>query len=64
MSRRALPKSERRTNNVLLNLNEQERDALDHQVERHQVETQTYLRTLILAADAGEIDVPPTLFEP
>jgi hypothetical protein len=55
MSRRRVAKTERKTPNVSLLLNEMERDALDAGAERFGVELQTYLRTLILAAYSGEL---------
>ena len=63
------PKSERRSHDLLLKLNETERDALDADVDRlaeqlgRDVAYQTYLRTLILAAHSGELAVTPRMFE-
>lgn len=63
-----LAKHERRSNNVLLCLNERERDALDRLVKRlrpgaEPLEYQTCLRTLILAAERGDLPVNPALFQ-
>jgi prolyl-tRNA editing enzyme YbaK/EbsC (Cys-tRNA(Pro) deacylase) len=63
MSRRRLAKTERKTPNLHLLLNETERDALDAGAEKFGVELQTYVRTLILAAHSGELPIAPTMFE-
>lgn len=60
---RRLPKEIRKTNNVLLRLNDDERDALEAEAERLDVEHQTYLRVLILAVHKGELTIPRGLFQ-
>lgn len=64
MGRPRLPRSIRKSNNVFLVLNDQERDALEAQADRFGVELNTYVRVLILAAHSGELPVNATMFEP
>jgi hypothetical protein len=62
------PKAARKSHDLLLKLNERERDALDADVDRlaeqlgRDVAYQTYLRTLILAAHSGELPITPQMF--
>jgi hypothetical protein len=48
-------RANRKTNNLYIELNQAERDALDAEVIRLGIETARYLRTLILAVHAGEL---------
>lgn len=63
MPRPRLPKSKRRSHDLKLVLDEHERDALDAGADRFGVDLNFYLRTLILAADSGELPIDSTLFD-
>jgi hypothetical protein len=60
--RRLRRKLHRKQHNVLVYLNEQERAALDRQVERFGVELTTYFRGLIWAVDEGKLIPTDQLF--